>query len=342
MSKYNIISAKSAQSKRVQSPIISVILPVYNGQAYLKTAIESILNQTFTNFELIVIDDGSTDQSDAIIKSFSDQRIRHVSQKNRGLAATLNRGIRLARGTFIARQDQDDISHSTRFREQIQFLNRHPRHAMVGSWAHIWKDKRDTGRQLRHPEKNAVLKFELLFNNPFVHSSIMIRKSVFDQVGGYTTDPKRQPPEDYELWSRVAEKFEVANIPKILLTYRSIQTGMSRDQHNPFTERVITISSENIAHLLNRKLPDKTVQAVAILAERPLTTSETVPWAEIMHVYAEIIHRLTQQYPAEAVIIRQKAAAQRVKMRYHYPSNRLQHAVRFAELKLHQLKDRLS
>ena len=209
-------------------PLVSVIFPVYNGAAYLREAIESILAQTYSNFELIIINDGSKDDSAMIIEQFRDPRIRFYSQVNQGLAATLNRAIGLTQGEYVARQDQDDISLPQRFEKQVAFLQTHPDHGMVGTWAEIWEGDKKTPRMHKHPAETAALKFALLFDNQFVHSSMMICRKVFDKVGLYSIDKTRQPPEDYELWSRVVREFEVANIPEPLVVYREMPGSMSR------------------------------------------------------------------------------------------------------------------
>lgn len=231
-------------------PVISVLLPVYNGAAYLAAAIDGILHQTFRDFELIIIDDGSRDHSVEIINGYSDSRIRFFAQDNRGLAATLNRGIELATGKYIARQDQDDISRPERFAEQSTYLEKHPACAMVGSWADIWREGGPTGRTLRHPSEDALIKLELLFDNPFVHTSMMLRRECLLAVGGYSTDPARQPPEDYELWSRMARRWDVANIPEALVIYREVAGSMSRSKDRDFWDRVVTIRSENMQMML--------------------------------------------------------------------------------------------
>ena len=246
--------------------LISVILPVYNGAAYLREAIESVLSQTFESFELIVINDGSKDESASIIEAYDDPRIRYLYQENRGLAATLNRAIELSRGEFIARQDQDDVSLPERLEKQVAFLRAHPECGMVGSWAEIWEGKTRTQRMHRHPAESAALKFELLFDNPFVHSSMLIRKEVFDRVGLYATDKSRQPPEDYELWSRVARSFQVANIPEPLLIYREMPGSMSRVAENPFLERVVDFSIENLTWLLGETGSRRDISDLAALA----------------------------------------------------------------------------
>lgn len=228
-------------------PKISVILPVYNGQDYLAEAIDNVLSQSFGDFELIVINDGSTDGSVAIVEKYDDPRIRFYQQSNKGLAATLNRAISLAQGIYIARQDQDDVCLPFRFEKQINFLEANPDIGMVGTSAEIWIGNERTNRYLKHPTDNASLKFGLLFDNHFVHSSVMIRRSVIEELGGYSEDSSRQPPEDYELWSRVMKNFKLANLPDVLLAYREVAGSMSRTGVNPFLPNLIKISAENIA-----------------------------------------------------------------------------------------------
>jgi glycosyltransferase involved in cell wall biosynthesis len=247
-------------------PAVSVVLPVYNCPRYVGEAIESILAQSFADFELIMIDDGSTDETPSVLRRYSDPRIRLVRQENRGLAATLNRGIELAKGRYIARQDQDDISYPERFAKQAAYLDRHPSCALVGTWADIWRENASTGRQHRHASDNATLQYELLLNNPFVHSSVMIRKAALDAVGSYTTDAKRQPPEDFELWSRLARRHEVANIPEVLHVYREVSGSMSRDGVAPFLDRLVTLSAENIASAAGLDLSDPQATNIAALA----------------------------------------------------------------------------
>jgi glycosyltransferase involved in cell wall biosynthesis len=245
---------------------ISVVLPVYNGAAYLHEAIDSIIRQTYSDFELIIIDDGSKDDSAVIVNTYNDPRIRFYSQKNLGLAATLNRGISLAGGKYIARQDQDDISLPRRLAKQLEFLETNKDYGMVGTWAEIWEDEKPTDRSHKHPVDNLELKFFLLFDNPFVHSSMMIRKSVFDVVGGYSTDRERQPPEDYELWSRVSKKFKVANIPEMLHVYREMPQSMSRTGDNPFLNHLLRINVENLAFATSGKYPELAYRDLAALS----------------------------------------------------------------------------
>ena len=246
-------------------PLVSVILPVYNGGIYLHAAISCILDQAYQKIEIIIIDDGSSDDSEYTIRSFNDPRIKFIKQANQGLAATLNRGIALARGKYIARQDQDDLSNPDRISLQVAYMEDHPDCVLLGSWAQIMEVDRLVERFHRHPVDEFMLRYQLLFNNPFVHSSVLLRRSALLEVGGYTTDPERQPPEDYELWSRLSRIGSVANIGEVLLTYREIPGSMSRVGPSPFKRRLIMICAENIAAATGLPSDDSSIRAIAAL-----------------------------------------------------------------------------
>jgi Glycosyl transferase family 2 len=252
----------------VTSPRVSVVLAVYNGAADLAQSIDSILQQSFADFELIAVNDGSTDGSAAILDAVSDPRARVVHQENRGLAATLNRGIALARGTYVARQDQDDLALPQRLVRQVAFLEANPACALLGTRAEIRVGDRPPERFHDHPLEDAALRFELLFDNPFVHSSVMMRKSALDVVGGYSTDPARQPPEDYELWSRLSRRYQMANLPERLTIYRETPGGMSRAPAWPFHERAVLISSENLAAAAGDGVPSRVHRDIAALSRQ--------------------------------------------------------------------------
>ncbi|MFN6039864.1 MAG: glycosyltransferase, partial [Bacteroidota bacterium] len=214
-------------NSQIYHPEVSVILPVFNAEKYLAESIKSILNQSFTNFELIIINDGSTDKSSEIIKSFSDIRIVYIEQLNMGLANTLNKGVSLAKGKYIARQDNDDISYPERFQKQFSYLENNAEIALIGTRARIVNEMGEpTGRNHLHPTNPNVLKLDLLFDNPFVHSSIFVRKDILLKVGGYYSSSDFF--EDYNLWSRISYHYKVANLPEILLDYREVNTGMSK------------------------------------------------------------------------------------------------------------------
>lgn len=295
-------------------PAVSVLLPVYNCQEYVGTAIESLLNQTFSDFEVIIINDGSTDASSEVVTAYQDPRIRFFRHANQGLAATLNRAIGLASAPLLARQDQDDISMPDRLEKQVAYMQAHPECALLGTWAQIMEVNRLSDRFHRHPTDPGELRYALLFNNPFVHSSVMLRKAVVEQLGGYCTDAERQPPEDYELWSRIARVAEVSNIPESLLIYREIPTSMSRTGVSPFQRRLVRLCAENIAHATASSDDDPAVLAIAALT----------------HGSAELLH-------AKPDFLRMRQLLEQAIMRYT-DADRQSHFMREAEARVTNLQ----
>lgn len=244
-------------------PKVSVLLPVYNGAPWLADAIGCVLDQTLSDFELMVIDDGSTDDSWSVISRFSDHRLTAIRQANAGLAATLNLGLRVAKAPYVARQDQDDWMDPTRLARQYEFLEKNPDCVGAGTWAEILLGNERSGRYHCHPTHWDAIKLSLQFDNPFVHSSMMLRRNAVLAVGGYSEDRSRQPPEDYELWSRLARYGKLANIPETLTAYREVAGSMSRTGENPFLDMVIKIGGENIHHMLSGRVELKTCIALA-------------------------------------------------------------------------------
>ena len=200
-------------------PKISVLMPVYNSEIYLREAIDSILNQTFRDFEFIIIDDGSTDSSPDIIRSYSDPRIRfYLNERNMGVAATLNRGLDLATGEYIARMDSDDISLPERFEKQIRYLDRHPSVGICGCSILIFEDGK-VGKLCVYAHSNGQICADMIFNSAFAHPSVMLRKSVLD-VNDLRYDCNYEKAEDYELWVRILQHSRGVNISEPLLRYR--------------------------------------------------------------------------------------------------------------------------
>lgn len=249
----------------MNTPLVSVLMPIYNGASDLRQALDTILKQSFNGFEVIAINDGSRDDSAEVLNAVNDSRVRVVHQDNMGLAATLNRGLSLAQAPLIARQDQDDLSHPERLAKQLSYLNNNPECILLGTAADIWVGDVPSERAHDHPTEHELLAFDLLFNNPFVHSSVMMRKDAVLEVGGYTTDRSRQPPEDYELWSRLARKGRVANLSERLLVYREVPHSMSRNGPNPFLDRLVSLSAENLAYGNGLTQPNITMVDVAAL-----------------------------------------------------------------------------
>ena len=209
----------------MKNPVISVVMSVYNGEKYLREAIESILGQTFIDFEFIIINDGSTDESAAIISSYNDTRIRLIQQENKGLAPALNVGLKVARGKYIARMDADDISLPGRFEKQFNFLESHPECVAVGSNAKII----DKAGEYLYTAGNPTAWEEILHylpNTPFFHSSTMFRKDLAIECGGYFEEIKHHF-EDMIFWNKMAELGELRNIEEPLLKYRLVPSAIT-------------------------------------------------------------------------------------------------------------------
>jgi len=200
-------------------------MPVYNGAKYLSEAIESILQQTFKDFEFIIINDGSTDNSLEIIESYHDERIIIINQENQGLAVSLNNGINITKGKYIARMDQDDISYKERIKTQVDFLNNNPGVIVVGSNADVI-DKDGNFVYTRNPNKNnSQLKAGLPYKAPFIHPSIMIHKDSLINVGLYT---EYSFLEDIFLYIKLFNLGKFSNIENSLIKYRLSPFAFSR------------------------------------------------------------------------------------------------------------------
>jgi len=217
------------------NPEISVILPVYNGGKYLKESIDSILNQTFNNYELIIVNDGSTDESLDIIISYKDERIKLINQKNTGLSKALNNGIKLAIGKYIARMDHDDISYPERLKKQFEFMENHSEYVAIGTWANYISKDGEFLFTWKPPCKSEDLKKGLPNICPFVHSSVMMRTDALKIVGGYKDVGRYFYQEDLLLWIDLAKKGELYNIPEALVKYRVTPSSIQQRSHNYFS-----------------------------------------------------------------------------------------------------------
>ena len=263
------------------TPLVSVIMAVRDGAAEMSQSIDSVLTQSFSDFEFIVVNDGSRDATAEILGSIGDPRMRVVHQENQGLAAALNRGISLARGVYIARQDHDDWAKPARLEKQLAYMEANPDCALIGTRAEIWRGVKRSTRAHDFPCQNAELQFELLFDNPFVHSSVMLRRAAVEAVGGYCTDPARQP-EDYELWSRLARRYAVANLPERLTIYREMPGSITRTGRYPFQRRVARLCAENLATAAGERTPGSAHHDVAALTHNVYSDISPRPDEEAM------------------------------------------------------------
>jgi glycosyltransferase involved in cell wall biosynthesis len=214
-----------------QNLFVTVIMPVYNAEKFLSQAIESVLNQTYSNFEFLIFDDGSTDNSPHIISKYAsaDKRIIAFYEKNNlGYVVHLNNGIQHAKGDYIIRMDSDDVSLPLRFQKQIEFLNAHPKVSVVGS-SSLRIDDQD--QALGVSDRNTAssdLWWQSFFTNPMAHPTVVFRKSIFKQVGLY--NPDKIPSEDYDLWVRILRAGRLSNLHEPLLKYREHSSSVSHQK----------------------------------------------------------------------------------------------------------------
>jgi glycosyltransferase involved in cell wall biosynthesis len=205
----------------------SVLLPVYNAASFLEEAIHSILNQSFKDFELIILNDGSKDHSKEIIFTFTDPRIKYIeNETNLGLIKTLNKGIGICKGKYIIRMDADDICDPKRIEKQIRFLEEHPDIGLCGTWAYVIDNKGTITGKIINQTSPSFISVSLLFSVPLIHPSICFKASLLKQHF-YHEIPVA---EDYDLWCRLNEQTKIANIPDFLLYYRWHNTNISREK----------------------------------------------------------------------------------------------------------------
>lgn len=239
------------------SPKVSVVMPVYNGERYLQESIESILNQTFNDFEFLIVNDCSTDQSEEIIRRYAnkDNRIHLIiNPKNLGIAEATNIGIANAHGEYIALMDQDDISLPERFEKEISFLETHPDVAVLGSNIRVLKE--DGQLHDRHAvlETPGLVRWGLLFGNQIQNPTVMIQKNIFSKHG--FAYENYMPTQDYQLWLRLSAKFNMANLPDSLLIHRLHNASASVNMRNLLSPNLLQMRKVFIKENLDLEVTD--------------------------------------------------------------------------------------
>lgn len=232
-------------------PKVTVLMAVYNGEHYLRETIDSILAQTFQDFEFLIVNDGSADSTQEIIQSYDDSRIRLVNnERNIGLTRSLNKGLELAKGEFIARQDADDVSQPERLAKQVAFLETHPEVALLGTGYQEIDAQGNLIGEGNLPCTCTQIRWDLLFYSPFIHSAVMWRKNyVLEQVGFY--NESYSYAQDYDLWCRIARTLQVANLSESLVKYRVIPSSMTATYGDRTQDEPIQIRVSNVGYLLN-------------------------------------------------------------------------------------------
>ena len=212
----------------MKPPALSVVTAVYNGEPWLAEALDSIVGQTFHDFEFIVVDDGSVDGTAEILAARGDPRVRVIRQARAGQTRALNRGLALASAPVLARMDADDVSLPDRFAKQLAFLGGHPEVGLLGTGS---REISGTGRALRliaPPADDCLIRRALIRANPFVHSSVMFRRAALEAAGGY--DERFAVAQDYDLWLRMSRVTRLANLPEPLVLRRVAAGQLSSAQ----------------------------------------------------------------------------------------------------------------
>lgn len=228
------------------SPKISVIMPAYNAEKFIAESIESVLNQSFEDFELLVVNDASTDGTEKIVCGFleKDSRVYLLqNNKGKGVSGGINTGLERARGRYIARADADDINRSYRFEKQIQYLEANPNIDLLGGGYAPFNEK---GHRLDifHPTLCVEIAWRFVSNSFFCHPTVMFRREVFEKLGGYPN----VEAEDFSYFSRVTRSFQCANLPVILIDYRESLTNRSFSAAEKIAQSVKQQSMENFRY----------------------------------------------------------------------------------------------
>ena len=244
-------------------PRVTVLMPVYDGERFLREAVDSVLVQTYADFEFVVVDDGSTDRTAQILDAYDDSRIVRLCRRaNRGIVPALNWGVAVSRGELIARHDADDVAQPCRLEEQVRLLDRHPELVIVGSSSHLIDEGgMHLGTQC-YPASDTAIRWQMLFHNSFVHTSVMVRAEVL-RTNALRYDAQALHAEDYDLWSRLLYHGQGMNVGQALVKQRihmhqigqvaAVQQRQSADRiARGNLERLGTHLSETEAGVLRR------------------------------------------------------------------------------------------
>ena len=223
-------------------PKISVLMPVYKTkEEFLRQTIEAVLNQTYTDFEFLILDDCPEDDREAVVKSYTDKRIKYAkNEQNLGITPSRNKLIDMAKGEYLAVLDHDDVCRSNRFAKEVEVLDNHPEIGVVSSFVH----KMVADKDIKMPETSADIKVSLMMRCVVNHSAAMIRKSVLAE-NHIRYDAHYSPAEDLKLWQSLIDLTEFYNIPEVLLDYRDWAENTTRRQHDKMEKAALELWAEN-------------------------------------------------------------------------------------------------
>lgn len=269
---------------------ITVIMSVYNGEKFLEEAIGSILKQTFSNFEFIIIDDGSEDTSMKIIKNFTDNRISIIeNKKNIGLSASLNNGIKLSKGKYIARMDADDISLPERLEKQYNFMERNPNIGIVGAGYHLINDAGERMGTYIYPDNPVTIHWKLLVGPVFPHPTVMMRKKVLIE-NHLSYNEEYSVTQDYEFWCKMIQFTEGSNLPEALIKYRHHDQSKSIIESEKQEHCKIKISIDTLENIF--QIPHLTMEQTIIIGKIINLNISLLKNTDLEKVYIEFFHIL--------------------------------------------------
>jgi len=272
------------------SPAVSVVMPAFNAAAFLDEAVQSILDQTFRDFEFIIIDDGSTDDTARILQKYAqaDDRVKVYRQENQGMIAALNRGCRMAQGQFIARMDADDISLPHRLERQLRFMDGHPEIGILGtSVSRIDENGSFTGDWRQSPNRK-VLRWNHFFRVCVIHPTVVMRREILERINFYRSDAVHA--EDWDLWLRASAITEFSNTREILFKYRVWSKSTSKRLNQEYGETPIKLLAPFISNFLNEST---SIEAVAGLRGTKLASLGQI------HLTATLLEKLYDRFAAQ-------------------------------------------
>ncbi len=265
-------------------PKVTVLMSVYNGEQFLREAVDSILSQKFEDFEFLIINDGSNDGTKEILESYRDPRIRLIeNDKNIGLTKSLNKGINMSNGQYIARMDADDVSIPDRFEKQVNFLNENNEVGLVGTYYLMINEKGNVLHEVRPLTDRRELKEKLLTTNQFGHGTVMFRRECLGKSGLYREEFKSS--QDYDLWLRISEMYDIANIPEPLYKWRvnpgaisvnrktmqdkyaCLAVMMAKERRQNGEDRLQTMSEKEIDSFIDNAIPGFSSQSKKEIAQ---------------------------------------------------------------------------
>lgn len=273
-------------------------MPVHNGAAHLAAAMDSILSQTLRDFEFIIVDDASTDDSASIVKGYRDPRIHLILSRDRlKLSGALNLGLDQARGTYVARMDADDISLPDRLAVQVQHMEKHIDLGLCGGWIRYFGAQSGV---LRRPTSHEAIQAFSLLDNPFAHPTVMLRRDLVDHHG-LRFNGDYFPTEDFELWTRAMRLFTVTNLPRVLLRYRAHAASLTGSDWSAMDEQAVRIVSAQLAPLRLSPSPESLRFHRQLALGRLVMTAETLGHAEIWLTQLTTANNLTGSFDRAAL-----------------------------------------